>query len=322
MKPVTHNSLIRMDDVHKSFKAGDDLIDVIKGVSFDVRVGDFVVVIGPSGSGKSTLLHMLLGLEVPNSGSVHYSDDDIYAGTTEDDRSDLRKKNIGIVYQQANWIKSMNVGENIAFPLMLLGHDRELAHQRAEELISQVGDVGWLAKMPSELSGGQQQRAALARALVHSPMVLVADEPTGNLDFESGQMVMNLIAQLNKDKNITVIMVTHDLEYLAYANKVVQIFDGLVVGVHEGENLARMAGEVQLKKVPGIGLSPHLPKQANVNRHSRPVSSASKPVGPDIIPESPPQLKQKTTPVNEWHHQLTPKKLVKHLKKQSTAAGK
>ncbi len=237
-------AVIKVDSVAKSFDLGANQVQVLQKVSFDINQGEFVVIFGPSGCGKSTLLHTLLGLEVPSEGSVTFLNNNLYNDTTEDDRSDIRKKNVGMVYQQMNWIKSMTVGENVAFPLMLLGKDKSEALETARKLLSNVGMDKWIDYIPTELSGGMQQRVALARALINEPQLIVADEPTGNLDYESGETVMNLLSELNTEKNMTVIMVTHDLVYLKYATKAIRMFDGEVVGIEVGQELKKIVDDL------------------------------------------------------------------------------
>lgn len=222
--------VIKVKDLTKSFKVGNQYIPVIKGMSFEVFKSDFTVIIGASGSGKSTLLHMLLGLEVPTSGMVTCLNTDLYQLANEDARSSFRKKHIGMVYQQPNWIKSLNVVENVAFPLSLLGMDSAEALKQAWKVILRMNMSNWVNYFPTELSGGQQQKIALARALVTDPEILIADEPTGNLDFESGQILMNLLQELNESGK-TILMVTHDLEYIKYAKSVIKIFDGKVESI-------------------------------------------------------------------------------------------
>ncbi len=228
------DAVIKAIGITKSFMVGNQEIPVLKGIDFEVQRGDFAIIIGPSGSGKSTLLHILLGLEVPTSGQIMCLDQDLYAGTSEDDRSTFRKKNIGMVYQQPNWIKSLNVLENVAFPLALLGHGKLESLKMARESIVNLGMQDWINYIPTELSGGQQQKVALARALVTDPKLLIADEPTGNLDFESGQALIKLLVDLN-NLGKTVLMVTHDLEYLKHGKTAIRIKDGIVQDITRGQ---------------------------------------------------------------------------------------
>ena len=190
-------AVIRVENLQKSFKVGVQDIPVIKGVTFQIDTGDFAVIVGASGSGKSTLLHMILGLEIPTAGNVYILENDIYKLGNEDERSKFRKRHVGMVYQQPNWIKSITVIENIAFPLLLLGMDKVDAIMKASTVLLDLKLQNWAHYLPTELSGGQQQKIALARALITDPDIIIADEPTGNLDFESGQALMQQLLDLN-----------------------------------------------------------------------------------------------------------------------------
>jgi putative ABC transport system ATP-binding protein len=239
---------IKVENVKKLFRVGTQEIEILKDISFNIEKGDFVVISGPSGCGKSTTLHTILGLEIPTSGRVIFFDQDLYANTTEDDRSIFRKRNIGMVYQQANWIKALNVRENVSLPLTLLGISKHEAFTKAIKVLNDLGMGNWAEYVPLELSSGQQQRVALARALVNDPKIIVADEPTGNLDYKSGVEIMELLSKLNKEMQKTIIMVTHDLEYLKFSNKVVRIFDGNLEGVYTGDALQKLIGSVSFKR--------------------------------------------------------------------------
>lgn len=232
----TINKLIEIKDVFKSFRTSTQEIEIIKGITLEVNVGDFVIIFGPSGCGKSTLLNMSLGLEEPSKGLVNFLGENFYKGN-EDYCSAIRKQNIGIVYQQSNWIKSLNVIENVAFPLILNGMSEADRSKKAEEVLAMVGMIDKANQIPTELSSGQQQRIALARALVTDPPLIVADEPTGNLDSTASEAVMELFKKFNQNKK-TIIMVTHDLEYLKYASKVVNIADGKLVEIYQGGDSA------------------------------------------------------------------------------------
>jgi putative ABC transport system ATP-binding protein len=240
--------VIEVQDVTKSFMVGTQQIDVLKGITFKIKMGDFVVVLGPSGCGKSTILHIVLGLEVPSSGTVTFLGENIYDNTDEDYRSNFRKKHIGMIYQQPNWIKSMNVEENVAFPLILLGMEKLAAIEKAHELLRQVNLEPWAKYIPTELSSGQQQRIALARGLANNPEIIIADEPTGNLDFQAGQAMMQLLADLNAQKGKTIVMVTHDLEYLRFAKSAVRILDGQVKHVYNTDEIKELMKEIRSKR--------------------------------------------------------------------------
>lgn len=240
--------VIQINKVTKSFEVGDQLVPVIKETSIDINQGEFFVLIGPSGSGKSTLLHIMLGLEPPTSGEVHLLGQSIYKDQSHDQRAEFRKNHIGMVYQQSNWIKALNVVENVAFPLTMLGQVKTEAIGQALKLLEKVGLATWAYHMPTELSGGQQQRVALARALANNPEILIADEPTGNLDYQSGQSVMELFKTMNVQEKKTIIMVTHDIDYLRYASVAVQLFDGAVANIARGKEILALTKNIKVKK--------------------------------------------------------------------------
>lgn len=214
--------------VDKFFPVAQQQVQVLKQINLEVKTGDFVVILGPSGCGKSTLLHVMLGLEPPSQGKINVLGRDMYA-LSEDQKADFRKRHIGMVYQQPHWIKALNVIENVAFPLALLGVSESERLSRATELLRMVNMENWATYLPSELSSGQQQRISLIRALITNPELIMADEPTGNLDYESGLQLMELLKTINEQTGKTVLMVTHDLEYMKYARQAIRLLDGQVV---------------------------------------------------------------------------------------------
>lgn len=241
--------IISATDIIKIFKVGAQDVQVLKSVSLEVDDGDFMIIFGPSGCGKSTLLHIILGLESPTSGKVIFAGGDIYNNTTEDDRSALRKQLVGMVYQQPNWVKSLNVIENVSFPLMLLGNEKSTAQTKALEILKTVSMDSWASYYPTELSSGQQQRIALARALVNNPEIIIADEPTGNLDYESGQEMMQLLYDVNQKQGKTIIMVTHDLEYMKFAKTAVRMLDGQIIEKLHGDQKAKLTKNLKSKRL-------------------------------------------------------------------------
>ena len=242
------NPVIKVQNVNKSFRVGSQDVQILKNISFEIEQGDFSIIFGPSGCGKSTLLYALLGLEGPTTGLITLLDTNFYELVSEDDRSEFRKNHIGMVYQQPNWIKSLTVVENIAFPLLLKGEETLQARTKAQELLKTIQMENWGDYLPSELSSGQQQRIALIRALITNPELIIADEPTGNLDFESGQALMQLLQKLNTDEKKTIVMVTHDLEYLKYAKTAIKMFNGEVVGIYTEENKSELMSHVRSKR--------------------------------------------------------------------------
>lgn len=239
-------SLISLSKVAKSFVVGSQVVPVLKDVNLSINRGDFAIIVGPSGCGKSTLLHTMLGLEKPTAGEAYLGQHNLYQNTTEDDRSSWRQKYMGVVYQQSNWIKALNVRENVAFPLLLTGKTREEGLMKAQTKLKEVGMENWAFYIPTELSSGQQQRVALARALITDPELLIADEPTGNLDFKNGVELMEFLVELNTTQKKTIIMVTHDLEYLKYAKRAIRMFSGEIVGEYTGSQKDKLMRTLEM----------------------------------------------------------------------------
>lgn len=228
-------TIVKIQDISKDFKIGKQIVNVLSNVTFNINKKDFIILIGKSGSGKSTLFHIILGLEHPTSGNINFLGENIYDYKSEDYLADFRKRHVGIVYQQPNWIRSLTVLENVAFPLLLLGKSKLTTITEAKTMLDQVQMIDWANYVPTELSSGQQQRVALARALITNPDIIMADEPTGNLDSESGFLVMNILDKLNKDGK-TILMVTHDLEYLKFANVAIKITNGKTEELYRGNS--------------------------------------------------------------------------------------
>lgn len=247
----TSQIVITVNDLIKNFNVGVQSVPILKGLTFEIHKKDFLVIFGPSGCGKSTLLHIILGLEVPTSGVVTFFGTDLYKDTNDDIRGEFRKTHIGMIYQQPNWIKSMTVIENTSFPLLLIGWKRLDALFKASQMLQLVGMEKWADYYPSELSSGQQQRVALARGMVNDPDVIVADEPTGNLDFEAGQEMMALMEKLNSEHKKTIIMVTHDLDYLTFSTRAVRMQDGKIMGVYDKKMMPELFKELHSKRQSG-----------------------------------------------------------------------
>ncbi|MFA6250081.1 MAG: ABC transporter ATP-binding protein [Candidatus Shapirobacteria bacterium] len=240
-------TILEVNDLNKSFKVGGQLVPVLKNFNLKIEIGEFVIVFGPSGCGKSTLLHTVLGMEAPTSGRVIFDGRDLYS-MNEDQIVRFRKERVGVVFQQSIWIKSLNVLKNVSFPNRLKGINKEMANQRSLQVLRELGLEKLADQHPSELSSGQQQRVGLARALTIDPIMLVADEPTGNLDTVSGDQLMQLLVKLNQDQGKTILMVTHDLEYLRYATKLVHIIDGELVEEITGKEVKKVSGNLVGKK--------------------------------------------------------------------------
>lgn len=239
--------ILKTENVKMEFNVGGQIVPVLKGISLEINKGDFAVIFGPSGCGKSTLLHCILGMEKASSGKVVVDGVDMGV-MTEDEVVRFRKTRIGIVFQQSVWIKSLNVIENVSFPNLLKGMTKEEAQKLAMETLKEVKLENWMNYHPSSLSSGQQQRVSLARALTLDPLIIIADEPTGNLDTVSGDELINLLVNLNKEKGKTIVMVTHDLEYLRFANKLFHIVDGELVEQFDNAGAVKMSSSLRNKK--------------------------------------------------------------------------
>jgi putative ABC transport system ATP-binding protein len=232
--------LIRLRGVTKSFGEGEARFLALKGVDFDIAAGDFVAVMGPSGSGKSTTMNILGCLDVPSGGQFLFKGHEV-GDLTRDQRAMLRRRYLGFVFQGYNLLARTSAVENVELLLIYRGDKRILRRELAMAALEKVGLTDWANHTPSELSGGQQQRVAIARAFVTSPELLLADEPTGNLDTERSIEIMELLGELNRSAGITVLMVTHEPEMAQYAHRIIHFRDGLV---ERTEQTARAPGEM------------------------------------------------------------------------------
>jgi putative ABC transport system ATP-binding protein len=226
------SDLIRLDDVRKIYRMGSEEVGALDGVSLTFSEGSFWAFMGPSGSGKSTLLNLLGCLDRPTSGRYLLEDNDV-ADLDDDALSELRLRRLGFIFQSFNLIPQLSVRENIELPLFYLGWEEEESAARAQELAERVGLGHRLGHRPTELSGGQQQRVAIARALANDPAVILADEPTGNLDTATSQQIMELLVELNAGGK-TILMVTHEAEIAEHAKSRLHMRDGKVQAI-EGE---------------------------------------------------------------------------------------
>ena len=231
--------LIEVRGLTKVFGTGPNAFQALRGVDFDVEAGDFVAVMGSSGSGKSTMMNILGCLDTPSTGSYRFLGHPVER-LTQDQRALLRRRYIGFVFQGFNLLARTSALENVELPLLYRGESRAARHKGAMAALDRVGLTAWAKHTPSELSGGQQQRVAIARALVTEPQVLLADEPTGNLDSERSVEIMQLLSALNRDGGISIVMVTHEAEMAAYAHTIVRFKDGLVLAIEQREESIRV----------------------------------------------------------------------------------
>ena len=215
-------------DVHKSYGSGDASSVALSGVSLEIRAGSFVSLMGPSGSGKTTLLNLIAGLDAPDAGRVILDGNDL-ATLPGNALADFRLHNVGFVFQAFNLVPSLTVANNVAWPLEFAGVRRGEVRTRVEEALERTGVSGRDRRFPAELSGGEQQRVAIARAIATRPRLLLADEPTGNLDSHSGRLVLDLLADLNRAERVTIVMVTHNAFAAAYGDRTLEVRDGRLV---------------------------------------------------------------------------------------------
>jgi putative ABC transport system ATP-binding protein len=221
------DSVIRIEGLHKSYETSAGLFPALKEVSLSIASGEFVAIMGPSGSGKSTFMNILGCLDKSSAGRYELDGRSV-AGLGKDELALLRNRTIGFVFQGFNLLPRMSLLENVALPLIYCGVERGERHRRAQELLAKVGLGSYAASMPNNISGGQQQRVAIARALINRPRLILADEPTGNLDSQTGEEIMALFEELNRD-GITIVLVTHEEDIARHAKRKVRFLDGRIV---------------------------------------------------------------------------------------------
>lgn len=219
--------ILRVENLCKQYGKGENKVTALNNVSFKVNKGEFVAIVGASGSGKSTLLHLIGGVDRPTSGKVFIDGKDIYK-FNDDELAIFRRRQVGLIYQFYNLIPILDVGENITLPLDL--DNRNVNKQKLNELIKELGLENRKKHLPNELSGGQQQRTSIGRAIITNPAIILADEPTGNLDSKASDEIVALLKKSNKDYKQTIIMITHNMEIAKIADRVIKIEDGKIAG--------------------------------------------------------------------------------------------
>ncbi len=239
--------VIELDHIHKTYTMGDVEVHALRGISLTIREGEFVAIMGTSGSGKSTTMNIIGCLDRPNRGSYILDGQDV-SEMSKDDRADIRNRKLGFVFQGFNLLSRTSALENVELPMLYAGIDAAERQRRAAEALSSVGLVGRERSHPNQLSGGQQQRVAIARALVNDPALILADEPTGNLDSRTSVEVMEIFQRLNRERGITLILVTHEHDIADYADRVIVFKDGKIKKDYPIESPRNAAEE--LKQLP------------------------------------------------------------------------
>lgn len=235
MNRMTSGALLRNSGLHieaenlgKTYLTGETDVEVLKEVDLSVSPGEFISIMGPSGSGKSTLLYLLGGLDTPSTGTVFIKDRDI-STLSDSEASRMRRHDIGFIFQFYNLVPNLNVEENVLLPVLLDGKDLKTCRKSLDEILETVGLSERRTHTPRELSGGQQQRVAIARALMNEPDIILADEPTGNLDSKSGEEVMELLNRINKQRGRTIVMVTHSRAAAEFGKRIIGVKDGRII---------------------------------------------------------------------------------------------
>lgn len=225
--------LIELQNVWKTYEMGDNIVHALRGVSFKIHKGEFVAVVGPSGSGKSTMMNLIGCLDIPTKGAIYLHGQNI-AHLSESKLAQIRGKTIGFIFQQFNLIPTLTAQENVALPMLFQNVAAPTRQERAARLLKRFGLGDRMEHKPNELSGGQSQRVAISRALANDPAVVLADEPTGNLDSKTGAEVMETLAEIHEQQGKTVVLVTHDLDLVHHAERIIHLKDGQVEKISKG----------------------------------------------------------------------------------------
>jgi len=220
------NSLIKITNIKRDFALGNEIVYVLKGIDLEIKKGEYVALIGPSGSGKSTLMNLLGCLDTPTSGSYILNGKDV-SQMHDDELADIRNKEIGFIFQTFNLLPRTTALDNVALPMIYAGHSKSERTIRATEVLKQVNLADRMDHQPNQLSGGQRQRVAIARALVNKPSIILADEPTGNLDSKTSEEIMALLEEIHQNGN-TIIVVTHEEDIAAHAKRIIRMRDGMI----------------------------------------------------------------------------------------------
>lgn len=230
-----NQEVIRLDSITRYFKVGTEIVKALRGVSLSIKRNEYVALMGPSGSGKSTLMNLLGCLDTPSSGSYWLNNKDV-SKLQDNELAEIRNKEIGFVFQTFNLLPRLNALDNVALPMIYAGFTKEQRVERAMQVLEQVNLSDRVKHKPNELSGGQRQRVAIARAMVNNPSIILADEPTGNLDSVTSVDIMGLIEQIHKAGN-TIILVTHEEDIARHAHRIVRLYDGLIASDEQNKDI-------------------------------------------------------------------------------------
>lgn len=295
--------LIELDDVWKIYQMGEVEVPALRGLNFKVKEGEFVSIIGPSGSGKSTAMNMIGVLDFPSKGKIYLEGKDI-TRLSESDLAQIRGKKIGFIFQQFNLINTLSAIENVMLPMIFQDIDEDARVKKATELLEMVELGKRLHHKPTELSGGQQQRVAIARALANDPDVILADEPTGNLDSKTGTNVLGFLKKLNREKGKTVVMVTHDDKLAMEAERIERLMDGTMMSKKEAEELNGLRPTASKKK-----------SKKNVAKQSSSIKRSSK---KSASKKSKKKVATKSSAIKSSSKKSSSKKSIKSSNKKST----
>ena len=243
----TDREIVRTQDVRKAYVMGDEVVHALRGITLTIQAGEYISIMGPSGSGKTTFFNMVGGLDRPTSGEVYIDEVDIAQLDTYE-LAWLRCRKIGYIFQTFNLIPVMTAIENVTLPMVFAGTDPDEARDKGAALLELVGLAGRLNHKPAQLSGGQQQRVAIARAMANSPAIILADEPTGNLDLTTGRAVIELLTRLKEERAVTIITATHDMKMLDVSDRVIWIADGRLSRIQKRSELDIHVGSIDGKE--------------------------------------------------------------------------
>lgn len=252
--PAQTHKIVRTKNVKKIYRMGDEIVEALRGITLEIAAGEYISIMGPSGSGKSTLFNMIGGLDKPTEGSVYIDEVDV-AQLDAYELAWLRCRKIGYIFQSFNLIPVMTALENVTLPMTFAGLSTDEARDKAAALLERVGLKGRFFHKPHQLSGGQQQRVAIARAMANDPSILLADEPTGNLDLATGHEIINLMKEMNRTAGVTVISATHDMKMLSVSDRILWIRDGKIDRIERRADLKIDVGSVGGDEEGGVGRS-------------------------------------------------------------------